>query len=350
MRRLFYFILSMPLLWLTACDVHEWPETPEFVKFHLRLHYETDMTVWNHLYDGKNTIEQGYGVTYDNYMNKGTIRYIVRAYPIHRETTSTEYAKEFVFTQNMANGYDFETTLELVPGDYRIMVWSDLSRTKPSFPFYEPANFTKIVLQGEHPANTDYRDAFSGKQQVVLTSDIMERKPDTLDIAMRRPLGKFEFITTDVVEFIRKEVIRLASRGDLVYDPDEDLSRMVNIKDYKIMFYYVGFMPSAYSVLTDMAVDSATGVSFASSLDRLNDREASLGFDYVFLNNTETAVTVKIGVLDKEDTLLTLSDPIVVPLKRDHHTILRGTFITTQASGGITINPEFDGDFNLIIP
>ncbi len=350
MKKLLYFIISMPLLWLTACNVHEWPDTPEYVKFHLRLNYETDMTVWNQLYDGENTIDQGYGVTYDNLMERGTIRYIVRAYPIHKEMTSTEYAKEFVFTQNVADGYNFETALELAPGDYRIMVWSDLSESRYFSSFYEPANFAKIVLQGEHPANTDYRDAFSGKQQISLTSDFMERKPDTLDIAMHRPLGKFEFITTDVVEFIRKEVLRLASRGDLVYDADDDLSRLINIKDYSIMFHYVGFMPCAYSVLTDMAVDSATGVSFSSDLSRLNDKEASIGFDYVFLNNTETAVTIKIGVLDKEGTLLTLSDPIVVPMKRDHNTILRGTFITTQASGGISINPEFDGDFNLIIP
>ena len=35
----------MSLLCLTACDVHEWPEPPENVKFHLRLNYDTDMTV-----------------------------------------------------------------------------------------------------------------------------------------------------------------------------------------------------------------------------------------------------------------------------------------------------------------
>lgn len=350
MKKFLYLIICMPLLWLTACDVHEWPETPEYVKFHLRLKYDTDMTEWHHVYDGERTIEQGYGVTYDNSMVKSTIRYIVRAYPMNNELTSSDYAKEFVFTQDMANGYDFETTLELSPGDYRIMVWSDLSESKHFSSFHEPANFAKITLQGEHPANTDYRDAFSGKQNLTLVSDILERKPDTLDISMRRPLGKFEVITNDVVEFIRKEVLRLASRGDLVYDDEEDLSRLINIRDYKIMFYYVGFMPSAYSVRTDMVVDSATGVAFASYLDRLNEREASLGFDYVFLNDTESAITIKIGVLDKEDTLLTLSDPIIVPMKRDHHTILRGTFITTQASGGITINPDFDGDFNLIIP
>ena len=49
MKKLLYLIICMPLWWLTACNVHEWPDAPEYVKFHLRLNYETDMTVWNQL-------------------------------------------------------------------------------------------------------------------------------------------------------------------------------------------------------------------------------------------------------------------------------------------------------------
>lgn len=57
MRKILYFIMCLPILLLSACDVHEWPETPEFVKMHLRLNYETDMTEWEHLYDGTSVIE-----------------------------------------------------------------------------------------------------------------------------------------------------------------------------------------------------------------------------------------------------------------------------------------------------
>lgn len=32
MRKILYFIMCLPILFLSACDVHEWPETPEFVK------------------------------------------------------------------------------------------------------------------------------------------------------------------------------------------------------------------------------------------------------------------------------------------------------------------------------
>ena len=60
MRKILYLIICLPILLFSACDVHEWPETPEFVKLHLRLNYETDMTEWEHLsYIGEATHDAG---------------------------------------------------------------------------------------------------------------------------------------------------------------------------------------------------------------------------------------------------------------------------------------------------
>ena len=80
MRKLLYHIW-MPLVFLIACNVHEWPDTPENVTFRLKLSYEKNMTVWEHLYDGTGVTEQGLGDTYDNSRELGKIRYIIRAYP-----------------------------------------------------------------------------------------------------------------------------------------------------------------------------------------------------------------------------------------------------------------------------
>ena len=124
----------------------------------------------------------------------------------------------------------------------------------------------------------------------------------------------------------------------------------MNHEDYRIVFHYVGFMPNTYSIFTDKPVDSSTGVMFSSALKVLNNREASLGFDYVFVNGKESAVTIRIGIYDKEGTQLSLTQPIEVPLKRNHHTILRGKFLMSEASGGVIINPDFDGDYNLVFP
>lgn len=183
-------------------------------------------------------------------------------------------------------------------------------------------------------------------------SDITERMPDTLDVAMQRPLAKFEFVTNDVVEFIDKESTRIASKayGNKPASADDTPTRAVNIEDYKVRFYYVGFMPHAYSMYTDKPVDSSTGVMFESSLKKLSDSEASMGFDYVFVNGRKSAVTVQIGIYDNGGTQLSLTEPIEVPLKRNHHTIMTGMFLMSEASGGVTINPDFDGDHNLIFP
>ena len=61
------------------------------------------------------------------------------------------------------------------------------------------------------------------------------------------------------------------------------------------------------------------------------------------------AVTVQIGLYDKQDRQVALTEPINVPLQRSHHTSLKGSFLIPEASGGITIKPEFDGNHNIVI-
>lgn len=351
MRRLLHILVCVPLLLLAACDVHEFPEAPDFVKLHLRLNYDTEMTEWIHGHDGDEVVEHGYGNSYDNYQDHGTIRYIIRTYPVSgRARATSDYTQEFIFTKDAAEGYDHEVTLDLFPGNYNIMVWSDLVKDSKDKPLYNADNFAKITLEGEHVANTDYRDAFRGFEEVSLVSDIVDREPPILDIEMSRPLAKFEFITQDVVEFIRKESVRVAAKYS--YDAptmtDEELTRLVSVEDYKVVFYYVGFMPNTYSMYLDKPVDSVTGVMFESSLKKLSENEAAIGSDYLFVNGKDAEVTVQIGIYDKEGLQLSLTDPIEVPLKRSHHTILTGMYLMSEASGGVVINPDYVDEYNFI--
>lgn len=348
-----YILIYASFLLLPACNVHEWPDAPERVTFHLRLSYETEMTEWSHLYDGSVVTEVGRGETYDNRRESGEMRYIVRAYPVsEKQRAAQEYAEEFVFTKDIAAGYDHSVDLELPAGNYNLMVWSDLTQVGGDLPFHDAGSFAEVRLQGEHRGNNDYRDAFRGTGSVELVADIVERRPDTLDIAMQRPLAKFEFITNDVLEFIDKEATRIATKAEEneVASAGNSQTKTVDLDDYKVVFYYVGFMPDAFSIYTDKPVDSATGVLFESSLKKLTEEEATMGFDYVFVNGKESAVTVQVGIYDKEETQLSLTEPIEVPLTRSHHTLLTGMFLMSEASGGVSINPEFEGDHNLIFP
>ena len=332
---------------LTSCDVHQWPQTPELVKCHLRLNYQTQMTEWEHLYDGSNVIEQGIGNTYDNRREYGKIRYIIRTYPVSEKMrTASDYIQQFEFTRDINKGYDHQVTLDILPGNYNIMVWSDLVQKEGDDHFHDAGNFAEIRLQGEHKGNNDYRDAFRGTGSITLEASIKEQKTDTLEITMQRPLAKFEFITNDLKEFLDKEIEYLKQEAST---RGENAPTRVDTDKYKVVFHYSGYMPNAYNMNTDKPVDSATGVMFESKLGILNDNEASLGFDYVFVNGKEAGVSVQIGLYDGDNRQIALSDPIDVSLRRSHHTILRGSFLMQQATGGIVINPEFDGNHNIVI-
>ncbi len=75
-----------------------------------------------------------------------------------------------------------------------------------------------------------------------------------------------------------------------------------------------------------------------------------MGFDYVFVNGKDASVSVQVGLYDKEDRQLALTNPMNVPLRRSHHSMVRGSFLLHEASGGLVINPEFEGNHNIVIP
>lgn len=330
----------------TSCDeVHEFPTPLDKVEFHLRLVYDLPMPILNHYVDIETTASTRAVQT------EGQMRYVIRLYPRDAAsgTVSSRYTEEYIFYRDLAEGYDTEVTLAAPGGDYEMRVWSDLMKD-PSDMYYDYSDFAKINIRDKHCANTDYRDAFRGKHNITLLSDIIERLPENYEVQMQRPLAKYEFITNDLVEFAKKEAQRIASKNNAGSSSTTAPAQPVNFNDYKIVFYYVGFMPDTYSMFTDRPVDSSTGIIFESKLSQLNADEASLGFDYLFVGTEETSTTVQIGLFYKDGTQISMTEPIDVPLRRGWHTILRGQFLLSEASGGIVIDPSFDGDYNLVFP
>ena len=331
MRKLLYLIISMLLL--SACGVHEWPDPVEYVKLHLKLNYETDITEWYHLYDGTKVIEQGLGKTYDNQQDYGEMRYIVRTYPVSGAQRATQdHTQEFVHTKDVADaGYSHSVTLDVLPGEYEVMIWSDLVESNGGDYYYNVDNFAEIILQGETLNNSNHRDAFYSKSGITLLPDELMQGQDTINITMRRSLAKFEIVANDLYDFVKKF--------------GEDINQ------FKVVVQYVGFISNAYSLFTNKPIDSATGEMFQSTLKELNEKEASLGFDYVFLSQQDSKVTIKIGIYKNDGTQVSMTKPIEVPLRLSHHTILKGKFLmqNANASEGININPGFDGNHNIVL-
>ena len=75
-----------------------------------------------------------------------------------------------------------------------------------------------------------------------------------------------------------------------------------------------------------------------------------MGFDYIFISDQSSVTTVMIGIFNAKGEQLSMVGPIEVPIDRSWHTIMRGRFLMSEASGGIVINPDFEGDHNIVIP
>ena len=332
-------LLISALLFVWGCDVHEWPHPSDTVPIHLRLDCQTNMTKWHHTYSEGGVREISASDATPSERESGELRYVVRAYAAEKARTSNrEAVAEFVFTKRLEDGYHYEQTILLPPGSYDIAVWADMRQSAESNTYYNAASFASISLEGDYSACDDYRDAFSGSAPVTLVADIYDRAPDTLDVTLLRPLAKFEFITTDIVEFAEKQLKRAGA------------TRTIDVEDYEVRFYYVGYTPTSYNHFADSPADAVTGVIFSSSLAMLNEREASLGFDYLFTYNYDTKVAVQVGLYDKQGKQLSLTEAIDVPLRRSHHTVMQGEFLLSEADGGVKVNPDFEGDHNVVIP
>ena len=341
------------LFTLSGCCIHEWPELeikePEenIVPVLLHLRYYPDIWLWEHLYDPKTgeiveahgdeaVDEEHPGTTarYSGQCDHGTMRYLLRFY---RPGKVESYTQEVSFTRNVDGGYNCDTILYLKPGRYDVAVWSDLYESKEDELFYNADNFLKICLQlDNYRACTDYRDAYRGYQQISIMSDEEADGTQEAFIDMRRPQAKYEFVTTDLSEFLDNETTR------------RQLPTRAKAEDYTVKMVYAGYLPSAYSAIDDRLVDSSTGLSFTSSLTVTGESEESMGFDFVMINDIPNAATsMQVQVFDMQGDMVAVSMVIPVPLRRNHHTLLRGAFLTLGGKGGVYIDPTYDGDYNV---
>lgn len=335
----------------TSCSVHEWPEEkkPEYYKFVLNLDYSTELPLYQIVEHqmSRAEIEDFYDVRY-------TIEVYVNRY--ERSTSYELVERKVVNRDDVTASLNHSVEMMLKPGRYMFKVWTDyVDANSTEHRFYNNDDFEAIVYHGKYEANNDFRDAFVGTLEAEVTEETR-----VLTVPNERPLAKFNFITTDLEEFVEhmlelkskeNEESEASDNSNAPVDGSEDSTptdqgptRVIDISDYTIVFTYVSNLPNEFHMFQNEPVDVANPntISFESSIKKLNDNEAELGFDYV-MSGDKLTVDVVIEVRDKDGTSLSQTNKIPVPLERSKLTTIRGKFLTTQASGGIGINPGFDG-------
>ena len=346
------WVFALMTLALSSCHVHEWPKG-DLTQFALNLKFATEFQRYDFQY-GDTKSEDGRSQFYTVALDHGVISYTIKAFPIIDGKIDRSIYRQYNFIRNIADGYDCTFDLDLDPAQYRIMVFAQLAESAQGPFYYDDSNFWEIKLQGEYTGDTDYRDAFRGMMDVEVGASV------SATMQMTRPLAKYEFVSNDIIDFLDQETARRAGQRGAAEEADDSKAgneensaagTRNTLADYTVMFYYIGYLPTAYNLPEDRNVDSVTGIKFESTPVALSESEASLGFDYVFCSTTETHVTVQIALYDNETgQRVSLSDQIRIPLYRSYDTVVTGSFLFENADSGIGIDPGFDDDFNIFFP
>lgn len=331
MRQRYSVILAAVSVLASSC-VHEWPEQAESRAVTLHVSHAMD---WTH-----HEIEVARaGSTLARYHFK-----ICAAGDPARMVAEREFVSD-----DLSRG-DFTTDISLPAGDYDLWAWSDYADgdSQKSL-FFNSEDFTSIWYPDPYNGNNELRDAFRGAVTFTIENTFDAGYHKDVELQMERPLARYEFISTDLAEFLENEISRgeqnAASQGRSAPSRVEDIP----LESYRVKMIYTGYMPSEFNNFINKPVNSKLGMSYDAKITRLNDNEARLGFDYVMVNGHESSIPVAMEVYDPEGTLIGRSNPVDVPTKRSQVTVVRGKFLTSKATGGVGINPDFNGDYNIEI-
>lgn len=268
-------------------------------------------------------------------------RYKINAYDAADKSETPSLKHSYTYTAQPSASIDESVELDLDPGSYRIVVWADyVDEGSGNDKYYDTSEFSEITLVSTdpHSGSNIYRDAFYGETSISVKPDSHETT--TVRVNLTRPMAKYTFVSTDLDEFLDMERSRNSAPGS---DPD----RAPAMSDYSVRIVYTQYMPCAFNAHTGKPADSKTGIEFRSGISVMEAGRAQLAFDHVFTNGSETSIAVAMEVIHRDGTIVARMPQFNVPIKRSHHTIVTGKFLTTKSGGEIGVTPDFDGDFNI---
>ena len=335
-------------LLLPGCNVHEWAELEcGEVPFVLKLDFDTALPLYRTVnYTRGEDISRVSPADCD-------IRYIVSVYRAGETRGTRSASRRYVFTKPYSENPNYTATIALDEGDWEIYAWADyVDAGSSSDKYYNTSDFGNIFYsdKNNYGGSNDSNDAFRGSTSVTVIHPDRFLENETLPsyeatVPMMRPLGRFEFIATDVDAFFTR-VAAVRSQSSQTSD-----TRSIDVSEFRVVFRYNAFMPYAFNIFTDLPSDSWTGMWFDSDMALRSEEEMLLGFDYVLVNNTDgTVMNMDVEIYDADGTLLSVTRGVEVPVVRSKLTIVKGEFLTSTSSGGVTVNPDFEGpDYNIEI-
>lgn len=251
--------------------------------------------------------------------------------------------RRILYVENIAGMPQDTIHVWLPDGDYYVLGWADYVLKDSHRGTYITDDLTNIRTDIEaYPRNTHHRSSGAGNNEfeidfsltqegypVMKSSDeIIESR--IIPVDMKRPSGRYRIIAEDYDDFIRQ--------GGQI----EGMTVKVTYKQY---------ISSGFNVATMEPNDFVPTYSFdidPADIEYEGKHEASLFGDYIFTTNggNTTNIIADFIFYDKDGNEINHCQNIVIPLKRDHETIVRGYFLTREVGSGniIGIDENFDGE------
>lgn len=295
----------------------------------LNVHSDTD---WLPDLDINATRADGYEVGYTfQVFNRGDL--------------STPVKELTIFSDNLSY-LDFSIDIDLKPGNYDVYAWAQICNSSGNIPlFYDSSNFSRIVETDPNIGDSEYKNALRGMTSFTVENSGNLLSPTTGTIVLTRPLARYQLIASDLHDFIENQPEEQRASDPAKHSASDDLSRF--FENYRVRISYSGYLPTVFDAYANNPVDSSVGISFEGPINVISDSEALLAFDYVMVNGDESAVSIVIGIYDLEGNPISSSNPIEIPTKRNRTTVVYGKFLTTDGEGGVNINPDFNGQYNI---
>lgn len=253
------------------------------------------------------------------------LRTVIEAYKsgteervLRKETFVTKVNEEGLYTAKIT----------LLPGDYDLRLWGDYAADANTDNHYITTNLKMVKVQPKekYTANTDTRDAFSQTASVTVAAESLNKQ-----ITMHRPLAKYRLVATDVA----------------AYEEMRRTRQLPPLEELSVTVVYGGFMPCAYNIVESKPNDSQTGYQYASTLSGQSDKEATVGKDFIFVDDKQSSVVVNVLFKDKNGKIVSNASDIHINYRAGYLTTVRGDFLTAGTGGGVVIDTEWEGNYEV---
>lgn len=325
-------VAVMTLLMTGSCNsIHEFPDDNPIDP--TLVNVEMTMTIKGLDFEPFDLTRAEERLSKDDY----DIRYIIEVYPENGTKGIESRIQREVITKAVGQAGELKVKFELNARKYTFLFWVDyVEKGTTKDLHYYTDSLLAVKIMRPYTGSHDIKDAFAEMKSIDL-SPYREQWGVVINerVELKRPLAKMEVVTTDIQKYI---------------DSRRGLSTAVSMPA-KVNFTYLPSIGEQYNVLTQKPERYSDSETFIADLSNFSDTECTIAFDYLFVNGASTNVAVRFDIYDQQDNLLNSVENIIIPIRRNAHTIIKGEFLTKEFQGGdVGIEDGFDGEIIVTIP